>query len=251
MNPPAPVTSIRVRDSSIPRGYRGPMLLLIALSCGFDASGSLVDSGLDDPTPVLSDSDEPVVEDSDEPVDPDLTDDDGDGYTENAGDCDDADSAVNPGAEDACNGVDDDCDSDVDEDAVDDDPYEPNDEVAAQLGALEDQDTHEIAAFLHNDADDDVFSFYVDDSWTGDEFPVTITLSNIPSDATYKLGVERVESDGDGELGVIDEEFGTGTLTIVLEDSSGPEDGGVYEVTVGAIANADCGKAYLLTIIGD
>lgn len=228
------------------------MLLLTALACGFDASGGLVDSGLDDPTPASGDSDPAVVDSDDtDPVDPRLTDDDNDGYSEDAGDCDDTNSAIHPGAEDVCNRVDDDCDRDVDEDAVDDDPYEPNDTVAAQLGALEDQDTHELAAFLHNDDDDDVFSFYVDDSWTSDEFPVTITLTGIPSDATYKLGVERVESDGDEPLEVIEEEFGTGTLTIVLEDSTGPEDGGVYEVKVGAIANADCGKAYLLTIVGD
>ena len=225
------------------------MVVLLALGCGFDASGQLVDSGLSDPTPVV-DSEEPPV-DSDEPVDPWTTDDDHDGWSEEKGDCDDEDSAISPDADDVCNDVDDDCDGELNEDAVDDDPYEPNDTTAAQLGALEDQDTHEIAAFLHNDADDDTFSFYVDDVWSGDEFPVTITLSNIPSDATYKLSLERVESDGDGELGVIDEEFGTGSLEIVLEDSSGPEDGGVYEVTVGAIANADCGKAYLLTIHGD
>ena len=49
-----------------------------------------------------------------------------------------------------------------------------------------------------------------------------------------------------------DDDSGEGTnFEIVLEDASGPEDGGTYEVIVDAIANADCGRAYLLSIQGD
>ncbi len=85
----------------------------------------------------------------------------------------------------------------------------------------------------------------------GDAFPVTVTLANIPANATYKLTVNRLSTDGSEELGLVDEDFGSGTVSLVLEDSSGPDDGGVYEVVVGAIANADCGSAYLMTVAGE
>ena len=229
-------------------------LLLMTLACGFDSAVGLLDTASQEPAPTgdsssPSDSDPPV--DSDTP-DPEDLDDDGDGYSENDGDCDDSDRGVHPGAHDACDGVDEDCDGQIDEDSASDDPYEPNDDNPTWLGALEDNDSHEIVATLHNDIDDDRYSFYVDDSWTWDEFPVTVTLSNIPSDATYKLTLNRLESDG-GEkpVGEVDETFGTGTLTLVLEDETGPDDGGTYEIVVGAVANADCGRTYLLTVQGD
>ena len=40
----------------------------------------------------------------------------------------------------------------------------------------------------------------------------------------------------------------TGTLTITIEDRSGPEDGGTYQVVVDVIANADCASPYQLNI---
>ena len=227
------------------------MLLLSLAACGFTAAGGLIDSGGSEP--AEGDSDPPVSEDTGdtgEPIDELDRDDDGDGYAENEGDCDDADGSVHPGATDRCNGVDDDCDGDLDEDAVSEDPYEPNDSEPYELGTLESGGGLEVAAFLHNSADDDRFAFYVDDSWIGDAFPVTIALTNIPADATYKISLNRLATDGSQELGLVDEDFGSGSLTLTLEDSTGPDDGGTYEVVVGAVANADCGSAYLLTVAG-
>ena len=227
------------------------MLALMLVACGFEASGSLIDSAAEVLEPSGEDSAVPDDTGDTEAPDPLDEDDDGDGLSENEGDCDDTDGSVHPGAVDLCDGDDDDCDGEVDEDAEDEDPYEPNDDDPHDLGTLESGAGHEVAAFLHNDQDDDRFSFYVEDSWIGDAFPVTITLANIPSSATYKLTVNRLSTDGSAELGLVDEDFGSGSLTIVLEDSTGPDDGGVYEVVVGAIANADCGSAYLLTAAGE
>ncbi len=227
------------------------MVLMSLLSCGFSASGGLVDSGGDDPTPADDSASPGDTGDTGEQLDPLDRDDDGDGWSENEGDCDDEVSSVRPGATDTCDGDDDDCDGELDEDAVDEDPYEPNDDDPHDLGTLEATSGHAAVAFLHNNADDDRFSFYVEDNWYGDAFPVTVTLANIPANATYKLTVNRLSTDGSEELGLVDEDFGSGTVSLVLEDSSGPDDGGVYEVVVGAIANADCGSAYLMTVAGE
>ena len=229
------------------------MLLLSLVACGFTASGALLDSGVDDPVAVGGDdsADESGDTGEGDDVDPLDEDDDSDGFSENEGDCDDEDGSVHPDARDSCNGSDDDCDGDVDEDAVDDDPYEPNDSEPHDLGDVVSGSGHEIGAFLHNNADDDRFSFYIEDDWIGDALPVTVSLSNIPSDATYKLTLNRLSTNGSQELGLVDEDFGSGTLSFVIEDSTGPDDGGVYEAVVGAIANADCGSAYLLTVAGE
>lgn len=172
---------------------------------------------------------------------------DGDGFTEAEGDCDDGDAGVHPDVPDTCDGLDQDCDDAIDEDAASDDPYEPNDTSPYGLGALEDTPEHQLVGFLHNDQDTDRFSFSVVDEWW-DSFKVEVSLSNIPADATYRLTLNRISSVGDAPLGELDRVFGSGSLSLTLEDSAGDEDGGEYEIVVEAIAGADCGQGYLLVV---
>lgn len=243
----------------IPSGYGAAVMVLLWLStltaCGFSVAGTTVtDTGptTDDTADGgddTADTDTGPV-DTGDPPDPWTTDDDGDGFSEAEGDCDDTTSARAPGLTDTCDGVDSDCDDQVDEDARSDDPYEPNDTDPYELGSIEDGD-HALAGALHNDADVDRYEFYALDHWLSDRMPVTITLDSIPDDATYRLTVERTSSDGDEPLEQIHQSFGSDTLSYVIEDRSGPEDGGDYAVWVEAIAGADCGRNYLLTISGE
>ena len=224
-------------------------VLFLMLACTFEASGGLLDSG-SEPTPTPEDTDsEPEdtsVEDTGEPPDPWETDDDGDGVSEADGDCDDDDVSIYPGAFDDCDGVDQDCDDEVDEDAAGDDLYEGENDY--DLGNLDDAGSYSVTGRLHNDEDIDGFTFEVSDNWINDEFPVEVALTNIPSDATYRLRVNLLQSHGDESPYEVDTQFGTGTLTITIEDRSGPEDGGTYQVVVDVIANADCASPYQLNI---
>ncbi len=230
------------------------ILLLLAPGCSFEAHGGLLDSGTD--PQHVEDSDAPEdedteLEDTGEAPDPLDVDDDGDGLSEREGDCNDDDDSIYPGAWDGCDGINQDCDDEVDEGAVDDDSYEPNDEAAWWLGNLDDPLSFSVTAHLHNDDDTDRFTFEVSDNWLFDAFPVEISLSNIPADANYRLQVLLVASHGDEQPGVIDVQFGSDSLLFVLEDETGPENGGTYEVVVDAIANADCGLPYQLNIQGE
>ena len=74
-----------------------------------------------------------------------------------------------------------------------------------------------MTARLHNDDE-------VTDGWFSDAFPVSISLSNIPDDATYRMQLNLLESHGDATPGAVDTEFGSGSLVILLEDATGPED---------------------------
>ena len=244
---------------------------VLALGCSFGASTTVTDDtdtgsftlsdteaeSEDDDATEPSDTDEPTETESDVETESDLDewdqDQDGDGYSPNEGDCDDRDDAVNPDAEtDDCDGaqVDQDCDDVVDEEAVDDDPYEPNDSSPTDLGDLDGNVTEALSAWLHNDDDVDRFQFYTPDHWY-DSFSVTITLTSIPEDATYRLTLNRLLSDGDASLGQIDQTFGSDSVSLTLEDASGDEDGGVYEVVVEAISGADCSTSYLLGLDRD
>lgn len=232
-----------------------PVLLLSLLhlvGCGFTvASTTVLGSASEEEEPALDSADtgdSDLPQDTGEP-DPWKVDDDGDGWSEEDGDCDDNNSAVHPEAPDICDDLDNDCDGDFNEDSVREDPFEPNDVTPVNLGDLGDGDMS-ASGLLHNDDDQDRFQFYVEDHWLSDRFPVAISLSNLPSGATYRLTLNRLRSDGSESLGQVDQVFGSGSLSLGLEDVLGDENGGDYEVVVEAIAGADCGLRYLLSISG-
>jgi hypothetical protein len=218
-------------------------LPLVLVACSFSASSEVHD--LDDTgEPVDTDTDTQDPEDTGEELPDYLRDDDKDGYTENEGDCDDTDRDVHPGAIDTCDGVDTDCDGSFDEDSVSDDPYEPNEDQPTYIGSLVDSKNLSVVGLLHNDDDLDRYKFYLKDSGASN-FTLTMTLSNIPEDGTYLFTFNRLNSDGDQPIGKVDYVFGSGTQTLVFEDTfNGTDDGGSYELTVEAISGADCALSY-------
>jgi hypothetical protein len=213
-------------------------ITLFSIGCSFDASTKLeIDTGAVTET-ALPDTGT---------LSPELTDDDLDGFSEEEGDCDDDNSSVYPGADDVCDGLDNDCDTETDEDAVADDQWEPNDETGYELGVINEDQSYAISGFLHNDDDLDKFRFTLEDGW--EEFKVTATLSNIPSDSTYMVTFERIASNDEEPLGHMSQEFGAGEVSVEFLDSFDFSDQtGTYEVWVEAISGADCGQAYLLNI---
>jgi hypothetical protein len=234
------------------------MVLALLFACDFSAAtvvdpvdtGRTADSGdtrADDsgPSGDTADPDPDSGEDTEEP-DPYEVDDDGDGTSEVEGDCDDTDLTVHPGAEDLCNGVDDDCDDAVDEDAAPD-GYEPNDAEPSSIGRLDDDPELSVVATLSGEADVDRYAFsFADSGWS--LFTVTMSLTGIPEDATWRFTLNRLSSDGDLPAEEIDQVFGTGTLELSLSDASFVEDGGTYELVVESISGADCGRTYLLNV---
>jgi hypothetical protein len=172
-------------------------------------------------------------------------DDDGDGHTENEGDCDDTDPAVHPGLVDDCDGVDSDCDGVVDNDAVDADPYEPNDTVDFEVGELELGDVFAGAAFLHDGADTDRFSFNFEDA-TFDFFTLTVDLEWGAGDVMYIMTVQNTDT---GEL--LFNGFSTSgerAVRFELGDSIGSADGGQFRVSIGSDGSASCLDGYSLRI---
>jgi len=174
---------------------------------------------------------------------------DGDGWRAEDGDCDDDDPAVHPDALDGCGGGDEDCDGDVDEDAWVEDPYEPNDErtSAWELGSLEDTSEHSLAGILHTRDDVDRFQFSFVDEWY-DFFTLTVRLSGVPEDATYRVTLTRISEGADEEWG---SQYGSGEMEIVFEDDTWgwSDDGGDFEVVVDALSDPDCTRSYLLEIL--
>jgi hypothetical protein len=232
------------------------MLVLLALACDFSAATGVVsedtapagDTGdtAADGAETAGDTAPDDTDSGDTDPDPYAVDDDADGASELDGDCDDSDPTVRPGVPDVCNGVDDDCDDTRDEDATPD-GYEPNDTSAASIGDLDDDPELTAVASLAGDGDVDRFSFsFADSSFS--LFTVTASLSGIPDDATFRFTLNRLASDGDLPAEEMAQVFGTGTLSLTIEDEVWTEDGGTYELVVEAIAGADCGRTYLVAV---
>ncbi len=211
-----------------------------------DTGDADTDTDADTDADTDIDTDADTDADTDTDTDPNAIDDDADGFAEYDGDCDDRDPTVNPAASDTCNGLDDDCDGDLDEDA-EPDGYEPNDTEAYLIGRLDDDPELSAVATLSGEDDVDRYTFSFSDSgWS--LFEITMSLTGIPEDATWRLTFARVASDGDLPAETIDEVFGTGELGFTLSDTSFSDDGGTYELTVDAVSGADCGRTYLLSI---
>jgi hypothetical protein len=230
-------------------------LLLLLLACELMVPTEITappsDSGLSDP--VGRDSDPPdddtgdPGEDSGE-RDPFERDDDGDGFSENQGDCDDSDPAIHPERPDECNGLDDDCDGVLEEDARGDDIYEPNDDRWFSLGSLDEAGSLAITGILHNDDDQDRFSFTMDDPWYS-SFGFEVRLSDIPEHAIYRLQLGKLTDDGG--LEGLQTVYGGGELSLRAEGEAGVDDAGSYGVIIDAVGGADCGSAYLFTARAD
>ncbi len=227
------------------------MWILCLCACDFSAASSIVldtgdaPTGTDTAADVDTDTD-PDTDGDSGPPDPLEVDDDGDGASEMDGDCDDADPTRAPGVDDICNAADDDGDGDVDEDAAPD-AYEPNDDDPVDIGNLDEDPERTVVATISGEADVDRYSFSFSDT-TFDFFTVTMTLTDIPDDVTWRFTLNRLSSTGDLPAEEVDQVFGSGALFLAFSDSSWSDDGGRYELVVESISGADCGRSYLLAV---
>lgn len=230
------------------------MLYGILLACSFDAatkvtnpwgsdSAAIDSNGVVDDSSTTNDS-SPITDDSD-PIDPEQVDDDGDGWTEAMGDCNDSDPNLHPELSDVCDGQDDDCDGLIDEDGGID-AYEPNDDLPWNLGSLEDTPEMSLTAILADDGDVDRYKFSIVDDYL-DFFTVTATLSNIPSGATFRLVIERLDDVGQGveEMGHSDS---SSTATVSFDDDPLGDESGDYALVVYSLGGASCDRSYLLGV---
>lgn len=223
-------------------------LLLTLVGCSFKAAG-VDEDGLSSTNVV--DTGAPT-EDTGEvhggggtSTDPERTDDDLDGYTEAEGDCDDDDANVRPGLADVCDGIDNDCDGAVDEESRAEDPFEPNDSIAHELGDLDAVGAFELEAFLHDEDDIDRFDFLYTDSLI-DLDTLTVELANLTGDITYKMKIVSLES---GEE--VFEDFTTPSddaLSFTLESGLG-SDSGTFQITISSLGGAGCTTPYRLNIV--
>ena len=223
-------------------------LLLTLVGCSFKAAGvdgevasvpDAADTGIGLEDTGVSPGD------GETPPDPERTDDDLDGYTEAEGDCNDDDDTVRPGLPDSCDGVDNDCDDEIDEDARAEDPFEPNDSVAHELGDLDAVGSFEVDAFLHDEDDVDRFEFVYTDSLI-DLDTLTVELTNFTGDITYKMKIVAVESEDE-----VFEGFSTPSddaLRFTLESGLG-SDSATFRVTISSLGGADCTTPYRLNIV--
>lgn len=173
--------------------------------------------------------------------DPLTVDDDGDGFSEAAGDCDDGDAAVSPAAADRCDGLDQDCDGLIDEDAFLDDPGEPDDLEADDLGVVAEGSPLTATGRLWGLEDSDRYAFAFDDGLV-DFYTLYVELDGIPAGASYRL---RVEDPATGA--VLFSEAGRGPIQAEIGDAL-LSTGSSLLVVVDGVYGVDCSGDYALTI---
>ena len=178
-------------------------------ACAFNASTEVADSAAP-PGPQTDPQTSETTETTS--IDPLDVDDDGDGYTENEGDCNDDNAARYPGLTDLCDGIDNDCDDEIDEDAYIDDWNEPDDaNTVIELTSPTKDYEQRVEGLLYSDEDVDTYSFEMPDGL--DIFRLTVELSYVPDDATYRLTVEHRDING-----LVQTAQGSDEISVVFED---------------------------------
>ena len=181
-------------------------------------------------------------------------DNDGDGYTENEGDCLDSDNAVSPGEAERCDDVDNDCDGMINDDWWD--TYEPNDSspAAYNLGdvgtGLWSSSTITLSGLsIHEDSDEDWFSWVAEDIFIIDNVTVKATVSGLPTSGSGLYVAELYLNTGSGYQ-LQTSTSGRGTLT--LNFTGDPYDDSETDFAIRVYAQtwpaASCTTTYTLRI---
>ncbi len=174
---------------------------------------------------------------------------DGDGYSVADGDCDDTDPAIHPGASDVCDEVDNDCDGAINEDSPGYDQYEPNEAVPTDLGDLTGSE-ETINAFIHEPADEDHFSLYVEDGMIG-YFYVDAELITVPAGLDLALELILVEDADGGYVGTVEAVDDGGESDgefLSFGGSAFHDDSGTYELVVAPVSGFHCSVPYILVL---